>query len=261
VHDIGLRMHRNEAGEPGFEVIVGGGLGRTPMIGKTIRRFLPKQHLLSYLEAILRVYNQFGRRDNLYKARIKILVHEIGAEEMARRVEEEWQATRDGMLQLDAETIVAIAAHFAPPDFPLRPQRVPELEALRLEDRDFGRFLRANVSPHRQPGYASVTLSLKPAGEAPGDATTEQMETVADLAERFSFGEIRVSHEQNLVLPHVALADLPKLWPALQAAGLATANAGKVSDIIAWPTPVRSPWPSASAAASRIWRAPTTSAS
>jgi sulfite reductase (NADPH) hemoprotein beta-component len=235
VHDIGLRMHRDEQGAIGFEVIVGGGLGRTPIIGKTIRKFLPKQDLLSYLEAILRVYNEFGRRDNIYKARIKILVHEIGVEEMTRRVEEEWRSLRDGRLALSAEAIEFIARQFAPPAYPARPERVPALEGLKLEDRDFARWLRSNVSPHRVPGYGIVTLSLKKGEVAPGDASAEQMEAVAELADKFSFGEIRVSHEQNLILPHVALADLPKLWPALKVLGLDTANSGQVTDIIACP--------------------------
>ena len=235
VHDIGLRMHRNPTGDVGFEVMVGGGLGRTPIIGKTIRKFLPKQDLLSYLEAILRVYNEFGRRDNIYKARIKILVHEIGVEEMSRRVEAEWQTLRDGRLQLPAETIEFIARQFAPPNYASRPERVPELEALRLEDRGFARWMRANVSAHRVPGYAIVTLSLKKGDVAPGDASAEQMEAIAELADKFGFGEIRVSHEQNLILPHIALADLPKLWPALKVLGLATANSNQITDIIACP--------------------------
>jgi sulfite reductase (NADPH) hemoprotein beta-component len=235
VHDIGLRMHRNARGEIGFEVMVGGGLGRTPIIGKTIRKFLPKQDLLSYLEAILRVYNEFGRRDNIYKARIKILVHEIGVEEMSRRVEEEWGTLRDGHLQLPAETIDFIARQFAPPHYPPRPERVPEFEALKLEDRDFARWLRSNVSAHKVAGYSIVTLSLKKGEVAPGDASAEQMEAIAELADKYGFGEIRVSHEQNLILPHIALADLPKLWPALKVLGLDTANSGKITDIIACP--------------------------
>ena len=235
VHDIGLRLHRNEAGEAGFEVIVGGGLGRTPMIGKTIREFLPKQHLLSYLEAILRAYNLAGRRDNLYKSRIKILVHEIGAEEMRRRVEAEWEAIRDGALELPAETIAAIARHFAPPAYEAQPAIDLAVERLRLENDAFARWLKTNVAPHRESGYAIVNLSLKPEGAPPGDASAAQMETVADLAQAYSLDEIRVSHEQNLVLPHVKRADLPELWRKLEAIDLATPNLGLVSDIIACP--------------------------
>jgi sulfite reductase (NADPH) hemoprotein beta-component len=235
VHDIGLRMHRNAAGEPGFEVIVGGGLGRTPMIGKTIRDFLPKRHLLSYLEAILRVYNAFGRRDNMFKSRIKILVHEIGAEEMARRVEAEWAEIRGGALDLPIETIAGIAAHFAPPSYGQQPAIVPEIDALRFSEPGFARWLKANVAPHRAPGYAIVTLSLKPEGAPPGDASAAQMDAVAALADAHSLGEIRVSHEQNLILPHVPRAALPALWRALAKVGLATPNAGKITDIICCP--------------------------
>ena len=235
VHDIGLRMLRNEAGEPGFEVIVGGGQGRTPIIGKTIRAFLPKRHLLSYLEAILRVYNQLGRRDNLYKARIKILVASVGAERFAELVEAEWQHLKDGDLALPAEEIERIRAYFAPPDYERIETPVAAFEVKRFEDPAFARWLRTNISAHKQAGYAIVTVSLKPEGEAPGDATADQMDAVADLAERYSGGEIRVTHEQNLVLPDVKLADLHALWQALGAVGLDTANIGLVTDIIACP--------------------------
>jgi len=235
VHDIGLRMHRNEEGEAGFEIIVGGGLGRTPMIGKTIREFLPKRHLLSYLEAILRVYNEFGRRDNLFKSRIKILVHEIGAAEMTRRVEEEWALIRGGALDLPIETIAGIAAHFAPPSYAPQPERVPEIDALRFAEPAFARWLKTNVAAHRVPGYSIVTLSLKPEGVPPGDASASQMDAVADLADQVSFGEIRVSHEQNLLLPHVPRAALPALWKALAKLNLATPNSGKITDIICCP--------------------------
>jgi len=235
VHDIGIRMHRNESGEAGFEIIVGGGLGRTPMIGKTIRDFLPKRHLLSYLEAILRVYNEYGRRDNLFKSRIKILVHEIGAAEMARRVEEEWAQIRGGTLDLPIETIAGIAAQFAAPSYAPQPRQVPEIDALRFSEPAFARWLKTNVAAHREPGYAIVTLSLKPEGGPPGDASAAQMDAVADLADAMSFGEIRVSHEQNLLLPHVPRAALPALWRALAALALATPNAGMITDIICCP--------------------------
>jgi sulfite reductase (NADPH) hemoprotein beta-component len=235
VHDIGLHMHRNEAGEIGFEVIVGGGLGRTPFVGKTIKQFLPKRDLLSYVEAILRVYNQFGRRDNIYKARIKILVHELGAEAFAKEVETEWQTIRDGALVLDPALIAEIAARFSYPDYEQLEDSPPQLVQARDADRRFSRWVDNSVVNHKLPGYAIVTLSLKPEGETPGDATSEQMDTIADLADRYSFGEIRVGHEQNLVLPHVAQRDLPALWRALDAVGVATPNVGLVSDIISCP--------------------------
>ncbi|WP_374631525.1 nitrite/sulfite reductase [Ferrovibrio sp.] len=235
VHDIGLRMVKNAQDEVGFEVIVGGGMGRTPIIGKILRKFLPKQHLLSYLEAALRVYNRYGRRDNIYKARIKILVQELGIEAYRREVEEEWAAIKDGDLRLPAEAIAQIAAHFAPPHYAERPTRPAAfLEALR-SNTDFARWHARNVAKHKQPGYAIVTISLKSEGQPPGDATADQMDAVADLADRFSLGEIRVTHEQNLVLPHVALADLPEVWRGLAAHGLASANIGLISDIIACP--------------------------
>ncbi|MCH9013762.1 MAG: nitrite/sulfite reductase [Proteobacteria bacterium] len=234
-HDIGLHMRRNEAGEPGFEVLVGGGLGRTPMIGKTIRAFLPMRHLLSYLEAIMRVYNQLGRRDNLFKARIKILVHELGAEAFTEMVEEEWEFIKETGVELPAEEFERIQAYFAPPPYETLPAQNRELEVRRFEDRDFAGWLRSNVSAHKMPGYAIVSISLKPEGGVPGDLTAEQMDAVADLAERYGFGEIRVSHEQNLLLADVKLADLFELWQELGALDLATPNIGLISDIIACP--------------------------
>jgi sulfite reductase (NADPH) hemoprotein beta-component len=235
VHDIGLRMHRNDDGEVGFEVIVGGGLGRTPIVGPTIRDFLPKRDLLSYLEAILRTYNQLGRRDNIYKARIKILVASVGAEEFARQVEEEWAHIKDGALALPAEEIARIEAFFAPPPFETLDAEVPEFDARRRDEPAFDTWAATNLVPHRQPGYAIVNLSLKPIGGIPGDASDAQMDAVADLADHYGFGEIRVTHEQNLVLPHVRKADLHDLWRALDGLGLATPNIGQVSDIIACP--------------------------
>jgi sulfite reductase (NADPH) hemoprotein beta-component len=235
VHDIGLRLWRNQAGEVGFEVIVGGGLGRTPMIGKTLREFLPKDDLLAYLEAALRVYNRYGRRDNLYKARIKILVHEIGEAKMREEVEAEYAATKDSALKLAPETIEAIAGQFAPPPLPHRSAVVPDVERLRLEDRDFALWLKSNTAAHRMAGYRIVTASLKPAGAPPGDASSVQMEGVADIADAYSQGEVRVSHEQNLVFPHVAVEDLPAVYAALQRLGFAEANVGKITDIIACP--------------------------
>lgn len=229
VHDIGLRIYRNGAGETGFEVVVGGGLGRTPFIGKTIKPFLPKRDLLSYVEAVLRVYNQYGRRDNIYKARIKILVHELGVEKFAAEVEKEWLRIKDGVLAVDQAFVEDIAGRFQYPDY-------EDLEdGVRLTNPDFVRWYMNSTSQHKKYGYQIVTISLKPTGAPPGDATSHQMNLIADLADRYSFGEIRVGHEQNLVLPHVAQRDLIALWEQLDAAGLATPNVNLVSDIIACP--------------------------
>ena len=234
-HDIGLQMLRDDKGNVGFEVWVGGGQGRTPIIAEKIRGFLPKAYLLSYLEAILRVYNMLGRRDNLYKARIKILVQQTGVEEFARLVEEEWQQIKDKGIDLPEPERQRIEAYFKPPIYPKTEPKPASLEKARRSDPAFARWLEASLSAHRVPGYGIVTISLKPIGGAPGDATDEQMEAVADLAERYSLGEIRVSHEQNLVLPDVRLSDLYKLWQGLVEAELATPNVGLVSDIIACP--------------------------
>jgi sulfite reductase (NADPH) hemoprotein beta-component len=235
VHDIGLVLKRNAAGTVGFEVIVGGGQGRTPMIGKTIRSFLPKKDLLSYAEAILRVYNRFGRRDNKYKARIKILVHELGLEAFTDAVEREWHDIRDGALRLPAEDISRIGDYFAPPAFEAFEGDDPLLAELRAKDRAFDLWVRRNVAPHRAPGYTIVNISLKPIGGVPGDATAAQMDNVADIAEQFGFGDIRVSHTQNLVLPHIRQADLYEIWGRLADAELATGNIGLITDIIACP--------------------------
>jgi sulfite reductase (NADPH) hemoprotein beta-component len=235
VHDIGLRLRRNDAGEIGFEVLVGGGLGRTPIIGRTLREFLPKRDLLSYLEATLRVYNQFGRRDNLYKARIKILVQALGIEQMRQHVEAEWAAMAHEDLDVPDETAAEIARHFNPPDYAVTGHPPAEIPISAETDPAFARWVRHNVGRHKVPGYAIATISLKPPGKPPGDASAEQMEIVADLADRYGFGEIRITHEQNLVLPDVREQDMPALWLALTAAGLATANAGLVTDIIACP--------------------------
>ena len=235
VHDIGLVVKRNAAGETGYEVIVGGGLGRTPMIGVTVRDFLPENDLLSYLEAVLRVYNLAGRRDNLYKARIKILVHETGAAEFTRQVEAEWAQIRGGAVDLPAGEYERIAAFFTPPPYDTFDGDDAGFARWRLEDRAFAQWARTNVAAHKKPGYAIANISLKPEGGIPGDATSEQMDAVAALAERFSFSEIRVTHEQNLVLPHVRQADLYGLWQTLKSYDLATPNLGLVSDIIACP--------------------------
>src|ERR1700728_2328336 len=235
IHDLGLRLHRNEAGELGFEVMVGGGLGRTPFLAKTIKPFLRRRDVLSYVEAILRTYNEFGRRDNIYKARIKILVHELGAEAFAKEVEAEWHSIRDGTLALDPAAVAEIAGRFRYPAYERLDDSPPALAEARRADRCFDAWMGNSVGNHRLPGYAIVTLSLKPEGGTPGDATAEQMDALADLADRYSFGEIRVGHEQNLALPHVAQRDLAALWRGLDAIGVATPNVGLVSDIIACP--------------------------
>jgi sulfite reductase (NADPH) hemoprotein beta-component len=235
VHDLALRLHRNAAGETGFEVMVGGGLGRTPFLAKTIKPFLHKRDVLSYVEAVLRTYNQFGRRDNIYKARIKILVHELGVEAFAKEVEAEWQSIKDGALALDPAVIAEIAGRFSYPDYERLDDGPPELIAARRADRGFDTWVKNSVANHKMPGYAIVTLSLKPEGGTPGDATAVQMDAIADLADRYSFGEIRVGHEQNLVLPHVAQRDLLAVWRALDAIGVAVPNVNLVSDIISCP--------------------------
>ncbi|WP_259782649.1 nitrite/sulfite reductase [Aestuariispira ectoiniformans] len=234
-HDIGLIAKKNDAGEVGFEVLVGGGLGRTPMIGKTIRDFVGYTDILSYLEAVLRVYNLYGRRDNKYKARIKILVHERGIEEIREKVEAEWAEIRTGNLELPQEELDRINAYFADPDFEDLDITSREFEVRKFENREFAQWVRSNVKPHKKAGYAIADISLKDIGEAPGDISAEQMEAVADLADKFSFGEIRATHEQNLVLPHVKQADLFAVWEGLKAAGLATSNIGLISDMIACP--------------------------
>ncbi|WP_234188739.1 nitrite/sulfite reductase [Shinella sp. NM-101] len=235
VHDIGLHLKKNEKGEIGFAVYVGGGQGRTPMIAKKIRDFLPEEDLLSYTTAVMRVYNLHGRRDNKYKARIKILVHETGAEELARQVEVEFAALRDTELKLPESDVAAISAYFAPPELAPRAEGWASLAQWKKADPDFARWVHQNVQPHKHPDYGMVTISLKPIGGIPGDATDAQMEAVADIAAEYAFDEIRVSHEQNLILPHVALADLEAVYRGLVAAGLATANAGLITDIIACP--------------------------
>jgi sulfite reductase (NADPH) hemoprotein beta-component len=234
VYDIGLHLRRGRGGELGFEVMVGGGLGRTPYLSHTIREFLPTRQLLSYLEAILRVYNRHGRRDNIWKARIKVLVNSLGAEEFARQVEEEWARSQHEHADLPDTELARIRGSFTP-RFVTLPERSEAVQALEAADPAFARFLRHNVHPHKQPGYAIVDVSLKTPGQTPGDITSEQMEVVAGLGERHSLDEIRVNYQQNLLLPHVKLDDLPQVWRALEAAGLATPNIDLVSDIIACP--------------------------
>jgi len=234
-HDIGLHLKKNEAGELGFAVYIGGGQGRTPMVAKKIRDFLPAEDLLSYTTAIVRVYNLHGRRDNKFKARIKILVHETGVEELTREIEAEWQALKETELKLPQADIDAIMTYFRPPTLPERPEGWAALAQAKKADAGFAAWVDRNVTPHKHPDYGVVTISLKPIGGIPGDASAEQMELIADIAEKYSQDEIRVSHEQNLVLPHVALADLHAVYELLLADGLATANAGLITDIIACP--------------------------
>ncbi len=235
IYDIGLRLHRDDAGELSFEVHVGGGLGRTPYIGPVIRERLPARHLLSYLQAILRVFNRHGRRDNIFKARIKILVAALGVEEFSRQVEEEWAKTDKAQVDLPDIELARIRAAFAPNGFETLPPVSKVFAAAKLSDPAFARFARHNVMAHKVPGYALVNIALKTPGETPGDASADQMDVVADLADRYSFGEARVTYEQNLILPHVKLEDVPAVHAELAAAGLASANIGLISDIIACP--------------------------
>jgi sulfite reductase (NADPH) hemoprotein beta-component len=235
VHDIGLHLKKNEAGELGFAVYVGGGQGRTPLIAKKIRDFLPEADLLTYITAIVRVYNLHGRRDNKYKARIKILVHETGVEELTRQVEAEFAEIRDSELKLPEGDIRAIETYFAPPELAARADGWEALARAQKADAAFAAWVRHNVKEHRHPDYAMVTISLKPIGGTPGDASDAQMDLVADLAETYAFDEIRVSHEQNLILPHIAKGDLYPLYQALEKAGLATANSNLITDMIACP--------------------------
>jgi sulfite reductase (NADPH) hemoprotein beta-component len=235
VHDIGLRIVRNDEGEIGYQVVVGGGLGRSPFVGKIVSDFVPRRDLLAFLEAIMRVYNRFGRRDNKYKARIKILVHEKGIDDIRAAVEEEFAAMDRSVFAHDPAEFERIAGFFAPPPYESLPRDSQMLRAAKLETPAFANFVDVNVSAHKIPGYAIVTVSLKPIGGVPGDATSDQMRVLADASERFGFGELRVSHEQNIILPHVKQDDLFALWRTLDAAGLATANAGLVSDIISCP--------------------------
>ncbi|MGH8704012.1 MAG: nitrite/sulfite reductase, partial [Burkholderiales bacterium] len=234
VHDIGLHAVKKD-NEIGFKVLVGGGLGRTPMVGFVIREFLPWPHLLTYLEAILRVYNRYGRRDNIHKARIKILVKERGPDKFREEVEAEWAHLKDGPATLTAEEISRVEGRFTRPDYERLPAHDAGLEAALVAERGFANWHKRNVHPHKQPGYAAVTLSLKKTGIAPGDATSDQMDAVAALADRYAFGELRVSHEQNLILADVRRSDLHALWLEARALGLATPNIGLLTNIIACP--------------------------
>ncbi|MDR3481089.1 MAG: nitrite/sulfite reductase [Burkholderiaceae bacterium] len=235
VHDIGLSVIRNAEGEIGFRVLVGGGMGRTPILGSEIKAFLPWQHAMSYIEAIVRVYNQYGRRDNMYKARIKILVKAIGIEEFARQVEAEWADLKDGPSTLTVEELQRVSAYFTAPAYERLPAHDALYEQHKTENKPFANWVERNVKPHKVSGYASVVLSLKKTGVPPGDATAAQLDFVADLADRYSFGELRVTHEQNLVLADVKQSALFALWQEAKAHGLATPNIGLLTDIICCP--------------------------
>ncbi|MDT8397229.1 MAG: nitrite/sulfite reductase [Pseudomonadales bacterium] len=235
VHDIGLYLLNDSSGNLGFQVLVGGGLGRTPVIGQVIREFLPWQHLLSYLDAILRIYNREGRRDNKYKARIKILVKELGVDVFRDKVEKEWSYLENGPATLNEAEVQRCKRYFTPPDYENLPDQDASFDACMTTDLLFNHWVERNVQAHKQPGYRIVTLCLKETGIAPGDVTDQQMEFIADLAERYSFGELRVSHEQNLVLTDVRLTDLPALYRALKSHSLATPYLGLLNDIICCP--------------------------
>jgi sulfite reductase (NADPH) hemoprotein beta-component len=235
IHDIGIELVRNAEGELGLRFYAGGGMGRTPILAPVIRDFVPWRHMLTYSEAILRVYNRYGRRDNIWKARIKILVKSLGVEEFTRRVEEEWALLQDSPAIITDAEFERVARHFAAPAYQALPDIDPEHVQALAASRAFSRWVQQNVHAHKVPGYAAVTLSLKKTGVPPGDCTAEQMEKVADLADRYSFGELRVSHEQNLILADVRKRDLFAVWQAAKAAGLATPNIGLLTNIIACP--------------------------
>ena len=235
IHDIGLHVIHNEAGDLGFRVLVGGGMGRTPIIGSVIAEFLPWQHVMTYIEAILRIYNQYGRRDNMYKARIKILVKALGIDEFRKQVDAEWIELKDGPGTLTEEELQRVSAHFARPAYETLPVCDAAFETHQQENKAFANWTKRNVKPHKVAGYAAVILSLKKTGIPPGDATAEQLDFVADVAERYSFGEVRVTHEQNLVLADVENRKLFDLWQEIKAQGLATPNIGLLTDIICCP--------------------------
>jgi sulfite reductase (NADPH) hemoprotein beta-component len=232
-HDIGLQLQQQD-GETGFRVIVGGGLGRTPIRGQIVREFLPWQHILTYCEAILRVYNRQGRRDNAYKARIKILVQALGVDAFAEKVEAEWAYLKDGPATLTQAEFDRVAAHFSAPTYAAEVDE-SEFKAQLQAEKSFAKWVDRNTHPHKVPGYAAVTLSLKQHGIAPGDITDAQMDSVADLADQYSFGELRISHEQNVILADVKKSDLHEVWQKAKAAGLATPNVGLLTGIICCP--------------------------
>ena len=236
VHDIGLYLVKNDQGETGFKVLVGGGLGRTPYIGAFIREFLEKKYLLSYLEAILRVYNRYGRRDNKFKARIKILVYAVGPEKFARMVEEEWEKIKDmPSMELDQKEIDRVSSYFTAPDFDEAADQDKSFAEQLASDKAFATWIGRNLKEHKASGYRAVIISLKAPTNPPGDATHEQMDFIADLADQYSYSEIVVTHDQNLVLPHVTQADLYALWQALDSKELATPNIGLLTDMICCP--------------------------
>ena len=237
LHDIGLQLVKNDAGELGFEVFVGGGLGRTPIIGSSIRKFLPKQHLLSYLDAILRVYNRYGNRDNKYKARIKILVKAWTPEVFAQRVEQEWSRIKEGPSTLTDNEVERVKSFFSTPDYQEIDSHIADQSLITQasENNAFRRWLDRNTELQKQSGYRSVTLSLKPAGVAPGDVTDAQLETIADLADQYGFGELRATHNQNIVLTDVLYSDLFALWQKAKESGLATPTIGTINDMICCP--------------------------
>ncbi|MBT4832513.1 MAG: nitrite/sulfite reductase [Porticoccaceae bacterium] len=237
LHDIGIQLVTNDQGESGFHIFVGGGLGRTPVIASSIREFLPREHLLTYLDAILRVYNRYGNRDNKYKARIKILVRAWTAEVFAERVESEWAHLKDGPATLTGDEIERMKSFFTMPDYKTVDAQAldSELQQTAGQNKAFARWLERNTRTQKQAGYRSVSLSLKPAGVAPGDVTDQQLETIADLADRFSFGELRSTHNQNVVLTDVLVCELFELWELARAAGLATPNIGTINDMICCP--------------------------
>ena len=235
MHDLGLYLHKNEAGELGFEVVVGGGLGRTPYLAQSVKKFVPRRDVLSYIEACLRVYNRYGRRDNLWKARVKILVNSLGPAKYAEEVEQEWLASDREAIAIPESYIAEIASAFAPPDYDRKPVDEAALERTIASNPAFARWVKNNVHPHKVPGHAIVTISLKEVGKTGGDITAEQMEVVADLADELSFGEARVAYEQNLVLPYMRRDKLFTLWQRLDAAKLGTSNKDLVTDIICCP--------------------------
>ncbi|MGZ8257407.1 MAG: nitrite/sulfite reductase, partial [Gallionella sp.] len=231
LHDIGLQAVKNAAGEVGFRVLVGGGLGRTPVIGVEICDFVPWQHLITYSESIVRVYNEYGRRDNIYKARIKILVKALGIAEFKRQVEADWQFTKNGECTITQAELDRVAAFFVAPKY----QKLDDVDLNAIDDSAFASWVKRSVKPHKQAGYAAVVLSLKKTGIAPGDATAEQMDAAAELAEQFSFGELRITHMQNLVLADVPQSELFTLWQRAKTLGMATANIGLLTDMICCP--------------------------
>jgi sulfite reductase (NADPH) hemoprotein beta-component len=235
LHDVGLVLTKNDEGEIGFRVIVGGGMGRTPIIGHVIREFLPRAEILNYLDAILRTYNRFGRRDNKWKARIKILVKERTPAQFARDVEEEWAHLKGGGATVPDAEFARLDTYFTVPAYQSLGGDDPGHKAAVADNRAFGNWVKRNVHPHKVPGYAIVTLSLKRPGVPPGDVTSDQMDAIADLADRYSFGELSASHEQNLILRDVRQADLFELWTRLKPLGLATPNIGLLTDIVCCP--------------------------